>query len=218
MVNVVTRLSDPRILTLLCLCILLGCSKKEEKSFPKTGRSDFPALELKDTTIIQMFEESKKAWVLKTGYMKKSMEEEVLHARPVNMIIYDSLGKETAWLDADSGAADEDVTRLNVWGNVYARARDGAAVWTDSLIWQKRTGDIRTDCFVKVVSEEGDTLTGDGFVSDDKLENWQILNNVRTVIPNIEQRLDEDTVEYEEYEEEVYDTIFVTDTTLPVEE
>jgi len=155
---------------------------------------------------------SKKAWVLKTNYMKKMMEGDVLYAKPVSLTIYDSLGNETAWLDADSGAADENVTILNVWGNVYVRAHDGASVKTDSLVWRKRTKDIRTDCFVTVVSEDGDTLTGDGFISDDKLKNWQILNNVRTVVPNIEERMDDDSAQYEEYEVEVYDTIMVPDT------
>ena len=59
------------VLSILILLMLPGCSKREKPDFPKTGKKDFPALELKDSIIIDMYEGSIKMWVLNTTYMKK---------------------------------------------------------------------------------------------------------------------------------------------------
>jgi hypothetical protein len=63
------------------------------------------------------------------------------------------------------------------------------ALWTDSLRWNKAANQISTDARVKVVSEEGDTLSGIGFVSDAKLDHWRILSGVRGVFKKVEQRV-----------------------------
>ncbi|MBF0431540.1 MAG: LPS export ABC transporter periplasmic protein LptC [Fibrobacteria bacterium] len=180
----------------LVLCILFNfslqsCYKLEEPKKVIEGDTIFPLLELKDSTSIEMFDGSALAWSLKTSYMKQESGTRVLFGRPIQMIMYDSLEHEAAWVEADSGSADENITFVSVWGNVYARNRDGACVEADSLIWKKRSGQISTEGWVKVVSEEGDTLTGVGFISDDKLENWKILSDVRTVIQKVEKRMHE---------------------------
>ena len=45
---------------------------------------------------------------------------------------------------------------------------------------------IRTKGKVTVVSQKGDSLTGVGFESDDKLENWVLLSDVKTVIQDLQ--------------------------------
>ncbi len=182
---------QPKIgLLVIGLFMFAACGKKKQEEFPKIQKKEFPAIEMRDSVVIDMYEGSRISWVLKTDYMKKAMNNNILLAKPINMVLFDSSGGEAAWITADSGAADEDMSFVNIWGHVYAKARDGASVKTDSLVWEKKTSQITTDGKVKVVSEEGDTLTGIGFISDDKLENWKILANVRTVIPKLEERID----------------------------
>ena len=175
----------------LVLPLLFQCAKLEEHANKQAAKGDYPVLEMQDSIIIDMYDESQLAWIMKTRYMKKLAQSEVLFARPVDMVIYDSSGGESAWVKADSGSADESVTFVSVWGNVLARSLNGATVQADSLVWRKRNKQIKTDGWVKVISEMGDTLTGIGFVSDDRLENWKILSSVRGVIQRVEERIDE---------------------------
>ncbi len=174
-----------------------SCTKIEESVPWKRPGDDYALLELDDTLTVDMYDNSRLGWIMKTSYMRKMAKSGIFLIRPVNMVVFDSLGKEAAWVDADSGAADEKITFLKAWGNVYARAQDGPQVQADSLFWNKSDKQVKTQGWVKVISEVGDTLTGVGFTSDDRLENWKILSDVRTVIRKVEQRVkeaDEDTV------------------------
>jgi LPS export ABC transporter protein LptC len=173
------------------LMCLVFCSKIQEDRQLEKIEGEYPVLQMKDSITVDMYDGSYLAWILKTNYMRKMDKSNIFFAKPIDMVIYDSLKQASAWVEADSGMADEAVTFVSVWGSVYAKSLEGATVEADSLIWKKRSNQIRTDGWVKVVSEEGDTLTGIGFVSDDKLENWKILSSVRGVILNVEERVNE---------------------------
>jgi LPS export ABC transporter protein LptC len=173
------------------LMCLVFCSKIQEDRQLEKIEGEYPVLQMKDSITVDMYDGSYLAWILKTNYMRKMDKSNIIFAKPIDMVIYDSLKQASAWVEADSGMADEAVTFVSVWGSVYAKSLEGATVEADSLIWKKRSNQIRTDGWVKVVSEEGDTLTGIGFVSDDKLENWKILSSVRGVILNVEERVNE---------------------------
>lgn len=184
--------STGRFLFTAALCLILplgGCTDIEDHPEGMHDTCQYPLLELQDTTIVDVYDGSRLAWILQTRYMRQAAKSRVIFCRPVKMAIYDSLEKETAWVEADSGSADESITFISVWGNVYAKTQDGAAVEADSLIWKKHSNTISTDGWVKVISREGDTLNGTGFISDDKLENWKILSHVRGVIQKVEQRI-----------------------------
>jgi hypothetical protein len=62
---------------------------------------------------------------------------------------------------------------------------------TDSLRWNKAINQISTEAHVRVVSEDGDILTGKGFISDAKLDNWQILSNVKGVFQKVTERVEQ---------------------------
>jgi LPS export ABC transporter protein LptC len=178
-------------LILILASLFLSCTKLEEQKPQQGAEKKIPVLELKDSIKVDMYDGSVRAWILNTNYMKKLANTDILFARPIDMVMYDSSGKESAWVSADSGSADESVTFVSVWGHVRARSLEGVIVEADSLRWRKRTNKVSTDGWVKVVSQEGDTLTGVGFISDDRLENWKILSDVRSVIRKVDERVDE---------------------------
>ena len=71
----------------------------------------------------------------------------------------------------------------------------------DSLLWNKRDNMVRTDSYVRVVSEDGDVLQGKGFESDARMDNWRILSNVTGIFQDAAKRMkEEDKKQAEELE------------------
>jgi LPS export ABC transporter protein LptC len=132
------------------------------------------------------------AWKLKTAYLERWSDKEVVFVRPVLVDIYDSLGERTAFLRADSGRMDLKFTYVYAYGHVYALTPKGASVRSDSLIWNKGDNLVTTESYVRVVSEEGDVLQGRGFVSDAHMDNWRILSNVTGIFQDAARRLKEE--------------------------
>lgn len=173
----------------LILFSFTACKKIEETPYPVfDSTKDFPALEVRDSVVLDLWDGSNLSWILRTQYLRKMTLKNEFTARPIDILLFDTTGKKSGTVVADSGRADEKATYLHVWGNVFLKATNGAEVKADSLRWDKQRQEIRTEGKVRVVSEDGDILTGVGFISDDRLERWKILNNVRSVITRVEER------------------------------
>jgi len=186
--------------TLLFLCpAFWGCEEiEEEKPWLQVER---PEMLFTDTTLMDSYDKGVLAWKLKTAYLERWGDKNVVFVRPVLVDIYDSLGERTAFLRADSGRMDLKFTYVYAYGHVYALTPKGASVRSDSLIWNKRDNLVTTESPVRVVSEEGDVLQGRGFVSDAHMDNWRILSNVTGIFQDAARRLkEEDKKEAQELE------------------
>ena len=182
------------------LCILLSACEEieEEKPWVQVER---PEMLFTDTTLMDSYDKGVLAWKLKTAYLERWSDKEVVFVRPVLVDIYDSLGERTAFLRADSGRMDLKFTYVYAYGHVYALTPKGASVRSDSLIWNKKDNLVTTQSYVRVVSEEGDVLQGQGFVSDAHMDNWRILSNVTGIFQDAARRLkDEDKKQAKEIE------------------
>lgn len=178
-------------LSLSCLGLLcLGaCTKlSEEQPTAKGPTKELPLAEYRDTTILDMYEGSRLSWVLKTKYLVKWPRTEMVKAKPVNLVVYDTLGNIMVRVTSDSGSVDEGISYLVASGHVHGRSEKGVEITSDSLRWNKAINQISTDARVRVISEDGDILTGKGFISDAKLDNWQILSDVKGVFQKVEER------------------------------
>lgn len=173
------------------LLLLSACSKVGDVPEAKGPRRELPLAEYRDTTILDMYEGSHKSWVLKTQYLVKWPRTDLVRARPVDLIVYDTLGKTLFRVTADSGTVDEGISFLVASGHVHGHSEKGVDITSDSLRWNKAINQISTEARVRVISEEGDVLTGKGFLSDAKLDNWQILSDVKGVFQKVEQRIHE---------------------------
>ncbi len=167
---------------------LAACSHIEEAPTAKGPKKELPLAEYKDTTILSMYEGPRLSWVLKTKYLVKWPRTDLVRAKPVDLVLYDSLGKSLMHVTADSGSVDEAVSFLAASGHVHGHSEKGVDIQSDSLRWNKAINQISTEAKVRVVSEEGDILTGKGFISDAKLDNWQILSDVKGVFQKVEER------------------------------
>lgn len=170
------------------LLLLVGCSRVGDAPTAKGPKRELPLAEYKDTTILSMYEGSRLSWLLKTKYLVKWPRTDLVRAKPVDLVVYDSLGKTLVRVTADSGAVDEAVSFLAASGHVHGHSEKGVDIQSDSLRWNKAINQISTEAKVRVVSEEGDILTGKGFISDAKLDNWQILADVKGVFQKVEER------------------------------
>lgn len=179
---------NPVFRVALILLLFVACSKVEEPPASRGPKRELPLAEYKDTTILSMYEGSHLSWILRTKYLVKWPRTDLVKAKPVNLIVYDSLGKVLVRVTSDSGAVDEAVSFLVASGHVHGHSEKGVDIQSDSLRWNKAINQISTEAKVRVVSEEGDVLTGKGFISDAKLDNWQILSDVKGVFQKVEER------------------------------
>ncbi|WP_249268856.1 LPS export ABC transporter periplasmic protein LptC [Fibrobacter sp. UWB1] len=175
---------------LLTGLIVTACEEiEEEKPWLQVER---PEMLFTDTTLMDSYDKGVLAWKLKTAYLERWSDKEVVFVRPVLVDIYDSLGERTAFLRADSGRMDLKFTYVYAYGHVYALTPKGASVRSDSLIWNKGDNQVTTESYVRVVSEEGDVLQGRGFVSDAHMDNWRILSDVTGIFQDAARRLKEE--------------------------
>lgn len=175
-----------------------GCEEiEEEKPWIQVER---PQMLFTDTTLLDSYNNDVLSWKLKTAYLERWADKEIVFVRPIFVDIYDSLGERAAFLRADSGRFDMKFTYVNAYGHVYALTPKGASVRADSLIWNKRDNLVRTESYVRVVSEDGDVLQGKGFESDAKMDHWKILADVTGIFQDAANRLrEEDKKQAEEH-------------------
>lgn len=188
------QLSFPRIAgAFWASCVVgvfCGCEEiEEEKPWIQVER---PQMLFTDTTLLDSYNNNVLSWKLKTAYLERWADKEIVFVRPIFVDIYDSLGERAAFLRADSGRFDMKFTYVNAYGHVYALTPKGASVRADSLIWNKRDNLVRTESYVRVVSEDGDVLQGKGFESDAKMDNWKILADVTGIFQDAANRLKEE--------------------------
>ena len=183
----------------LCVALFMGCEEiEEEKPWIHVDR---PQMLFTDTTLLDCYDKDVLSWNLKTAYLERWSDKEVVFMRPVLVDIYDSVGERVAFLRADSGRMDMHFTYVYAYGHVYALTPKGASVRADSLLWNKRDNMVRTDSYVRVVSEDGDVLQGKGFESDARMDNWRILSNVTGIFQDAAKRMkEEDKKQAEELE------------------
>jgi LPS export ABC transporter protein LptC len=176
---------------LLIFMAITSCTQLKEE-YGTWEPKEYPVMLFADTTILELYEGDKLSWRVKTAYLERWGGSDSIFVKPIFADIYDSLGNKAAFLRADSGNLNMRMTFMRAYGRVYALSPKGAAVRADSLMWLKDDNKIRTDGFVRVVGETGDVLQGMGFVSDAKLENWNIRSNVTGIFQDAAKRLQEE--------------------------
>lgn len=197
MAHFLLSLSNPPLRTLfgvgvLALFLLSACEEPEE-DLPLEGDAvERPMMLFTDTTLLDFYEKEKLSWKVKTAYLERWGGTEKIFAKPILVDIFDSIGERSAFLRADSGTLDSRMSYVYAYGHVYAITPKGASVRADSLLWNKKDNLVRTESFVRVVSEDGDVLQGKGFESDAKMENWHILSDVTGIFQDAAKRIKEE--------------------------
>lgn len=175
---------------ILLVFSFLGCENIEEEA--PWESVDRPLMLFTDTTLLDFYEEEVLSWKLKTAYLERWASDDKVFARPILVDIYDSLGQKVAFLRADSGTLDMAMNYIFAYGHVFAFTPKGASVRSDSLLWHKKDNLVKTESYVRVVTEDGDVLQGKGFISDAKMDNWKIQSQVTGIFQDAAKRLKEE--------------------------
>lgn len=170
--------------------LIFSCSKLEDLP-EKREIMKRPAMLFKDTTLLDFHEKGRLVWRMKTLYLERWAGSERIFGKPIQVEIYDSLGLQVAFLTADSGNIDKKMTFISASGHVKLKSAKGAVIQADSLIWDKESNRVRTDSRVRVLSEYGDVLSGQGFISDANLENWQIMSDVKAILQDAGKQMEQ---------------------------
>ncbi|MGL1901003.1 MAG: LPS export ABC transporter periplasmic protein LptC [Fibrobacterales bacterium] len=178
------------IFVALSMLMTISCSKLELNEEKKITITPRPSMLFDSTTTMEYFDKDKLLWVLRTKYLERWSGDEKIFARPINVVIFDSLGVETGVVQADSGTIDNNLTFIVAKGDVFLKTQEGASIKADSLTWDKRSNRITTDSRVRVISEDGDVLTGTGFISDVDLKDWRILSGVTAILQNVDEGIE----------------------------
>lgn len=189
----------------LWAAITIACDDPEDDIPPPNAEPvERPMMLFTDTTLLDYYEKEKLSWKVKTAYLERWAGTEKIFAKPILVDIFDSLGERSAFLRADSGTLDSKMSYVYAYGHVYALTPKGASVRADSLLWNKRDNLVKTESYVRVVSEDGDVLQGKGFVSDAKMDNWHILSDVTGIFQDAAKRIkEEDKKQNEDMSSEV---------------
>lgn len=163
-----------RIFILLGMLTLFGCAEKLKPTVvPVTGRlpdqeSWHSTIEFSDSGTVRGVLKAGRLWVFND-------QNKTYLGDSLRVDFYDSLGRHTSFLTADSGIVDNTNNNLEAIGNVYAHSDSGTSLWTQRLFWNNSTQKVTSDVFVKIESPKED-IQGTGFESNRDLSDYRIFN------------------------------------------
>jgi LPS export ABC transporter protein LptC len=174
-----------------CAALLLACGCKRNQpriSHMNIDPDSLPAQEFFDSTRMTLTEKNKKLWSLSTTHLIKYRRDSRIFIDPVEVIYYTRDG--TSRLTADSGTISNQMDTLTAHGNVDIITSDNRRVTTTAIAWDKHSGKVTSDRFVKMVTPDRDVYSGTGFIANTDLTEWKILHNVRARIHQVESKMD----------------------------
>ena len=163
------------ITSLLGIIILVGCQKKQDTVVADMEQTEYPDQEGWNSTVTS----SKKGIVgatIKYGHMQRFKKRKVVEFDSgVVVDFYDEQGVHTSNLTSHKGRLDEATNNIEAYGNVVVVSDTGINLKTERLKWDNSIEKIISNNFVTIVTAEKDTFYGNGFESDQNLENWHII-------------------------------------------
>jgi LPS export ABC transporter protein LptC len=167
---------------------MLGCGEKNEIKAPGVGEADSstttrmrPDQQISGAEIA-LFDGPVRTTVIKADYIEKFNKQDSTLAWGLDVHFYDSEGKESSHLVADSGLVRETTKMLVANGNVVVvTPEDSAWLKTEQLFWNGRSEMITTEKFV-TICQHGDTLQGYGLEADRGLKRIKIKRQVKGTV------------------------------------
>ena len=95
--------------------------------------------------------------------------------RGIKATFYDQRGRVNSYLTAREAYRYPRKRLMQVKGDVVVTNTDGDSLFTERLQWEEQKGRISSDAYVRIVRPD-EVLYGDGLESDDRFENYRILN------------------------------------------
>lgn len=156
------------------LLIAIGCQRKPVAGGSNTA--EYPDQEGWNSTVSS----SRNGVVNATihyGHMQQFKKKKVVEfEQGVQVDFFNEKGLHTSKLTADSGRLNEATNDIEAFGNVTVISDTGITLTTERLRWDNNIEKIVSNDFVTIVTAEQDTFYGQGFESDQNLQNWRIIS------------------------------------------
>ncbi len=174
-------ISSPKILFLPLILLLFSCNSQldEQAKNKQNLAKDIPDNEIWNL-YIKITEEGRLKADIKAGYVKRkntniaNYSENDIDSGLV--ITFFENGFKKGMLTSNKGRIEDRKGIFKASENVHFQSPKGYDLYTELLIWNRKRKRIYTDQKVLFISSEGDTLYGDGFETDDKLNNFTLEN------------------------------------------
>lgn len=169
---------------LLCLLFVFGCNGKKD-TIPKSSITvDVPLQEISNTTMF-FYEGQRKQWKLEADHIRKELVDNGKSlVWPVRLTLFDSLGKQSTIVTADTGSIGSRKEAYFVWGNVYVRTSDTLTVRSQRLWWTQTTHKIESDTFVEMKTASGTIMRGKGLDATESFSRWEFKSQVSGEFPD----------------------------------
>ncbi|MDR4988051.1 MAG: LPS export ABC transporter periplasmic protein LptC [Bacteroidales bacterium] len=109
----------------------------------------------------------------------------------LHVVFYDTLGHQTSSLTANYAISYDDTEVIEARNDVIVINEAGERLNTEHLIWDQKQEIIYSDKFVKITTEDEVTY-GEGFLADERFDQWEISNPRGTFKIDTETRQPED--------------------------
>jgi LPS export ABC transporter protein LptC len=179
------------ILSPFLFCALISCAPKSDPLPIGEKVIDSPHQELTAASLF-FYEGGVKRWWLDTDFMSRPLADtgDILVA-PVRITVYDTLGKQSTRILADSGSSDSKMNAFDLWGGVHIRNEEGMTVKSGRLKWYKNERRVTSDTLVQVETQKGDVLQGKGLEARDDFSRFSFSSEVHGVFPDFKRRMEE---------------------------
>ncbi len=149
---------------------LAGCQGEgpagESRSSPQADQ------EIQGFTLTQT-QDGRRVWSLRARQALVFEESDRVEASGVTVDFYGEESSLQSTLTARNGIITRRTNAIEVEGSVVVTAVDGTVLTTDRLVWDERTGKIRSDRAVRV-TKGTDVVTGSAMEADPDLKNLKV--------------------------------------------
>jgi len=177
-------------------CGFLGCAPKKDPIPVGERVITEPHQEFGEAALF-FYENGFKRWRLDAEYMSRPLTDtgNVL-VIPVRIIVYDSLGRQSARIVSDSGSSDSRMESFDLWGSVLIKNEDGMTVKSERLKWFKNQRKVTSETYVQIETKKGDVLRGKGLDAKDDFSRFSFKADVRGRFPDFRRRMEQEDEDF----------------------
>ncbi len=187
--NIIRKIKKYSIAVLVSGAAMLfyGCEKnniEQIKAFYST--ENLPVLEAKNFETL-VTDSGQVRYFIKAPKLLQFQDEGINYREfpeGVELVEYDDHKRIISSITADYAKHFVAEDKLEAKNNVVATNAQGDTLKTEHLIWEKKKDIIYTEEFVRIIRTD-QIITGIGFTSDQKLQNWKIKNPKGTIYVNV---------------------------------
>jgi LPS export ABC transporter protein LptC len=152
-----------------------GCEDKIKPTvLPGLDSKTIPQQESWNSTVV-LSDSGRIQARIKAGYIQKyDGPQETVMSHGVTVYFYNDSGKQTSVMTARQGKVNEQTYNLEAEGDVLVVSDDSTHLRSEKLFWDNKRHLIHTQEYVYVTSPR-EKLQGQGFESDQRLQNYRIF-------------------------------------------